>query len=156
MIMKRYAPQSGFTILEIIVTVMVTAILSAMVIQAMGTNVQRSAFPLFAVRNSLSLQEVMENITADYKQLYLTDIDPMDTFLAHIIANNTADGPYWSPSSAFSAQSEGIEFTENTGNCDSAYGSCWDEATCNGTCHIYRITITHNSTGRSLSALFTQ
>lgn len=153
MIMKRYAPQSGFTILEIIITVMVTAILSAMVIQAMGTNVQRSAFPLFAVRNSLSLQEVMENITADYKQLFLTDSDPMDTFLARIVANNTADGPYWSPSSAFSAQREGVEFTENTGDC--AYHSCWDEATCSGTCPIYRITITHNSTGRSLSALFT-
>jgi prepilin-type N-terminal cleavage/methylation domain-containing protein len=135
--MKRYPPQSGFTLLEIIITVMVTAILSAIIIQAMGTNVQRSAFPLFAVRNSLSLQQVMENITADYKQVFLTDSNPMDTFLARIDANNSADGPYWTPSGAFTAEREDIDFTtENTTTCEPAYNSCWDEAHCSDNCRI--------------------
>lgn len=138
--------QSGFTLLEIVITVVVTAILSALILQAMGTNIQRSAFPLFAVRNTLSLQEVMENITADYKQLFLTDSDPMATFEDRI-----KNAVYWSPSDAYSYQYDSVTFT-------SADGTNFTEKTCDvAGCDIYyRVTITQKSSGRSLSALFAE
>jgi prepilin-type N-terminal cleavage/methylation domain-containing protein len=146
----------GFTLLEIVITVVVTATLSALILQAMGTNVERSAAPLVAVRSSLSLQDVMENLTADYKRLFVTDSTPMTTFQSLISQNNTADGPYWSPYTAFTAQSDGIQFA-TAASCDAAsYDNCYTEIACSSGCTIYRITITQNSTGRSLSALFTE
>lgn len=146
----------GFTLLEIVITVVVTAILSALILQAMGTNVARSAAPLVAVRSSLSLQDVMENLTADYKRLFVTDSDPMTTFLSHISQNNTADGPYWSPYSAFTAQTDPVQFA-TAASCDTTtYDNCYSETACSSSCTIYRITITQNSTGQNLSALFVQ
>lgn len=132
--------------MEIIITLLVTSILSALILQAMGTNVQRSAFPLFAVRNTLSLQEVMENITSDYKQLFITENDPMATF-----ENRIKNAAYWTPSDAFSYQFDSLTFT-------SADGKHFTEKTCDARgCDIYyRVTITQNSSGRSLSALFAE
>jgi prepilin-type N-terminal cleavage/methylation domain-containing protein len=153
--MQPASNSHGFTLLEIVITLVVTAILSSLMIEAMGTNIQRSAAPLVTLRSSLSLQDVMENLTADYKQLFITDSAPMTTFQARINTNNTTDGPYWTPHEAFTAQTPvGIQFTPVT-PC-TAYAACYNETACAGNCKIYRITITQNSTGQRLSALFTE
>jgi prepilin-type N-terminal cleavage/methylation domain-containing protein len=159
MTMAQKKHQDGFTLLEIIIAVVITAILSALALQVMGTNIQRSAAPLANVRSSLSLQEVMENITADYKRLFIEDSAPMIAFQNHISYNNSNDdGLYWTPATAFSASVVAIQFSSSAGGCDAtAYpGGCFKEAACTQDCNIYRVTITQSSTGRSLSALFTE
>ena len=149
--------QSGFTLLEIVIALVVTAILSALMLQAMGTNVQRSATPLFNVSNSLSLQTVMENITADYKRLFVEDTTPMTTFLSYLNDNNSNDdGRYWTPAATFSASTTGISFSSDIGGECTHSGGCFAESPCTENCSIYKVTITQNSSGRNLSALFTQ
>lgn len=151
--MSLKTPQSGFTLLEIILAIMVTAVLSAIILQAMGTNVQRSTYPLFAVRNSLSLQQVMDNITADYKRLFLTEANPMSMFQDRI-----ADNEYWTPAESFSSQIKAVAFETDDCGDPATYDTCFKElhAECSGQdCHVYRLTITQTSTGRSLSAFFT-
>lgn len=148
--MHRNTSQSGFTLLEIILTILVTAVLSAIILQAMGTNIQRSTFPLFTVRNTLSLQQVMENITADYKQLFLTDATPMAVF-----ENRIVSGTYWTPTESFTGEIVHISFVPTDCDPPSAYDRCFQEQGCSGEdCHLHRVIITHNSTGRNLSALF--
>jgi prepilin-type N-terminal cleavage/methylation domain-containing protein len=148
--MNRNKSQNGFTLIEIIITLTVTAILSAIILQAMGTNVQRSVYPLVAVRNALSLQQVMENITADYKRFFLTELDPMKE-----IESRIDSGSYWNNDGSFSGDINSITFGPPTEGCPSAYANCFAEYACTENCHAYRLTITQTSTGRSLSALFT-
>lgn len=92
----------------------------------------------------------MENITADYKRLFLTDETPMTTF-----GNRISSGAYWTPTDSFSGVIESIAFNETPCDVASPYSQCFEEQGCSGQeCHIYRITITQTSTGRKLSALF--
>lgn len=139
--------------MEIIITVVVTAVLSAIILQAMGTNAQRSAYPLFAVRSNLSLQDVMENMTADYKALFLTGDTPMTTFQTRIL-----NGTYWSPSDAFSAEISTRMFSVADCGVTSPFDNCYEEQACGvgQDCHLFRVTITQNSTDQSLSALFAE
>lgn len=61
--------QKGFTLVEMIVTIIVTAILGAMFLQVMETNVTGSVEPLTRVEDVYNLNQVMERITADYRRL---------------------------------------------------------------------------------------
>ncbi|WP_372681862.1 type II secretion system protein J [Desulfosarcina sp.] len=72
--------QTGFTLIEIIVTLTVTAILSVMLAQFMGTSLSRSAEPIVSMQEGMALQNVFESMNADYKQLLLSDTTPLDTF----------------------------------------------------------------------------
>ena len=63
--------QSGFTLLEIVVTLIVAAILGAVLVEFMGTAMTRSAEPLIAVKKTADLVGVMEHISADYDFLTL-------------------------------------------------------------------------------------
>jgi prepilin-type N-terminal cleavage/methylation domain-containing protein len=149
--------QKGFTLVEIVITVVITAIMSALVIQAIGSNIQRSAAPLQYVRSNLSIQQVMDNIAADYKQLFITDTSPMVTFQNRIAANTTSDGPhpYWTPYNAFSASINAIQFTSSA-SCDAAYSACFDEVSCNSNCSNYLVIITQTNNGQNLSAIFAE
>lgn len=72
--------ESGFTLIEIIVTLTVAAILSVMLVQFMGTSISRSAEPMLSMQKGMTLQGIFENMNADYKQLLLIDQTPLDTF----------------------------------------------------------------------------
>ena len=72
--------QSGFTLIEIIVTLTVTAILSVMLVQFMGTSMSRSAEPIVSMQEGMAQHSIFESMNADYKQLLLTDNRPLGTF----------------------------------------------------------------------------
>lgn len=76
--------RSGFTLMEIIVTLTTAAILSVMLVQFMGTSLSRSAEPLISMQEGMSLQGILENMNADYKQLLLTDGSPLETFKTRV------------------------------------------------------------------------
>lgn len=57
---------SGFTLIEIVITLTVTAVLSTMIFTFFGKAFTESVTPITRLRNSTTLQRVMENITADY------------------------------------------------------------------------------------------
>jgi prepilin-type N-terminal cleavage/methylation domain-containing protein len=77
---SNQADETGFTLIEIIVTLTVAGILSVMLMQFMGTSISRSAEPILSIKEGKALQGVFENMNADYKQLLLTGISPLATF----------------------------------------------------------------------------
>jgi prepilin-type N-terminal cleavage/methylation domain-containing protein len=60
--------QSGFTLIEIIATVVVVAILGAMIITFLSDSLIKSSDPIKWLKASSNLNKVMANITADYNQ----------------------------------------------------------------------------------------
>ena len=58
---------SGFTLLEVIITLTVGALLMAVILPYLGTSVTRSSEPLSNLRNTLFIYRTMENMTADYR-----------------------------------------------------------------------------------------
>jgi prepilin-type N-terminal cleavage/methylation domain-containing protein len=55
----------GFTLIEIIISLVVLAILATMVVSYMGSSVRDSVQPTIRLQNTMALQAVMENIRAD-------------------------------------------------------------------------------------------
>jgi len=56
----------GFTLLEIIITLTVTAVLASMIFTYFGKAFTESVTPITRLKSTAALQRVMENITADY------------------------------------------------------------------------------------------
>lgn len=61
--------KAGFSLLEVIVTLIVAAILAAMLARLLGSGLLNSAEPLIRTQDLLSIEQVVETITADYKKL---------------------------------------------------------------------------------------
>lgn len=57
----------GFTLLEVIVSLVVAAILGAILVQFMGTGLMKSYNPVVLAKNGTYLNTIMEKMTADYK-----------------------------------------------------------------------------------------
>ncbi len=93
--------QSGFTLIEIIVTLTVAAILAVMLVQFMGSSISRSTEPVVSMQQALVLQGIFENMNADYKRLLLTDNTPLTTFKNYVengndsVAATAAGTPYY-------------------------------------------------------------
>lgn len=58
----------GFTLLEVIMVIIVAAILGAMLVTFVGTNIGMSSNPVMLVQDQNNLNRVMENIVSDYRE----------------------------------------------------------------------------------------
>jgi prepilin-type N-terminal cleavage/methylation domain-containing protein len=76
--------QSGFTLIEMIVTIVVAAILGATFLQIMGTSMTGSVEPLIRVQDQFIVKETVERMTADYDTLKHQDPDTLDTVKSRI------------------------------------------------------------------------
>lgn len=86
----------GFTLLEIIITIIIGSLIAAMFVNFMGSNLMGSAIPVVSVQNANSLNQVMESITADYKNLVMTSLNPLPTLRYYIQnGNNSGNTPYY-------------------------------------------------------------
>jgi prepilin-type N-terminal cleavage/methylation domain-containing protein len=69
--MKRFRrfpnPDRGFSLIELIVTLIVAAILGTILVVYMGTGVTKSGIPVIWVKQEFTVYEVMEKITAEYQ-----------------------------------------------------------------------------------------
>ena len=79
----------GFTLVEVIVTLVVAAILGT-ILATYYVTVIKSANPLLSLNKTYNLGTVMENITADYKQLIAQDSTPLATLKSRIGAAGSA------------------------------------------------------------------
>jgi prepilin-type N-terminal cleavage/methylation domain-containing protein len=61
--------QSGFTLIEYIVGLVVVSIIAAMIYNIMGTSLTKSGLPIQNLQKASDLSNVMENIIADYNRL---------------------------------------------------------------------------------------
>lgn len=58
--------QQGFTLIELIITLVVFAILATMLVTVMGTSVTNSGQPVSRLQQTMTLQQTMENIRANF------------------------------------------------------------------------------------------
>jgi prepilin-type N-terminal cleavage/methylation domain-containing protein len=66
--------QGGFTLIEIILTLVIAAVVGAGLVQYMGSAFVKSSIPIQRLRQAYELQQVMENITADYRENYTSNL----------------------------------------------------------------------------------
>lgn len=116
----------GFTLLEVIVTLIVAAIMGSILVSFMGDNITGSVMPLRRVQNANTLTQVFENITSDYNKLNFDDNDAgtsvaLSTLNSHIDSGNvsTSDpyyGSYTIVYKGYIAFSGGSQTADTSGN----------------------------------------
>jgi type II secretory pathway pseudopilin PulG len=129
--------------LEIIVTIVVAAILGTVLVRVMGTGLTRSSVPITLLQNTYSINQIIEEMTADYEELYENvnekeyDISTLKTYIEN--GNVSSNTPYYGP---YSLDSIGyIEF--NASYNEIAGGD-----------RILKVTVSSNN--QSLTVLFTK
>jgi prepilin-type N-terminal cleavage/methylation domain-containing protein len=134
--------QNGFSLIEIIVTLVVAALFGTMFLQYMGTSLTKSAEPVIDVQKAYETGKIMESLIADYKKLLLMDENPLTTFETYI-ANGNIEGntPYYG---GYTARTSYIMFDED-GN---------ETADESGENRILKVSIT--SSDQTLTSLFTK
>ena len=94
--------QNGFTLLEIIITIVIAAIMGVLFAQFVYTGVIHSADPLRQVQNMSTATQIMEYMTANYKSLASTQSNFLATFKDYVDNGNKSAGrppgyPYYGP-----------------------------------------------------------
>ncbi|MGA3113420.1 MAG: prepilin-type N-terminal cleavage/methylation domain-containing protein [Syntrophobacteraceae bacterium] len=84
----------GFTLVELIVTIAIVAIMAAMYIQIMGVSLIGNVKQINTLNNSMALYKVMEAMVADYNNLMVTSATPLATFSTRVTNNTGSYGTY--------------------------------------------------------------
>ena len=66
-VLLKKESQSGFTLIEVIAVIVITAVLGTILFQFFGTSLTQSAVPIDRLKKAFQLQKTLENITADYE-----------------------------------------------------------------------------------------
>jgi len=109
--MKLVKSEKGFTLLEVIITIVIAAILGSLLVTFMGTAVTRSSDPVKQTRDLGASSGSIETISAAYSS-YLSNAMSWNDF-------KTAVGSYTtvpSGSGLYSSSFETIQVTVTTGN----------------------------------------
>jgi prepilin-type N-terminal cleavage/methylation domain-containing protein len=83
----------GFTLIEIIVTIVIAAIMGVFFVQFVTTNVIHSADPMRQVQNLSGATHIMEYMTKDYKWLASTQSNFLAVFKDYVQYGNTTVKP---------------------------------------------------------------
>ncbi len=70
----RITDNKGFSLIEVIVVLVISAVLGTMLVQFLNTAYFKSPSPIQIVKDSITLQNVIENITSDYNADFTTDL----------------------------------------------------------------------------------
>jgi len=104
----------GFTLIEIVIAITITAILSTMVFTYFGKAFTESVTPIARLKSSEALQRVMENITADYNVYPKWRKGTAYTSASYVIPTNF-NGHYYRSSGGTSGTTEPIWPLNNGG-----------------------------------------
>lgn len=141
---RQTPPQAGFTLIEIIATLLVVAVVGVMVAQFFGTSFTSSTTPVTQLQTAFGLQQVMEEMTEEYLDMAASDDSMTKEELATLQtdiggANVYGDGAYVVVANDFVAFDAGNNLV----------------ADADGNNDIMRVTIRHADTGETLTTLFT-
>jgi len=130
----------GFTLVEVIVTLLLVAVFAAMMYSVLGAPLTQSARPLHRLTTSMALEQVMENFIADFRKNFSGDVSLLKNAVgAEGTDQNNGYGQYSVVHNRF------IKFT---GQAEAAW-STGDPQT------ILKVTI-RNANNETLTAIFTQ
>lgn len=68
MILLKNNSKSGFTLIEVIITLVIVAVVAAMMTAYFGTGITQSSIPIFRLQGVARLNDVLEKITAFYSK----------------------------------------------------------------------------------------
>lgn len=85
--------QRGFTLLEVIVTIAIAAIMGVFFAQFVYTGVTHSVDPVYRLQNLSSTTHIMEYMTADYKRLAATQSNFLSIFKDYVGYGTTTTKP---------------------------------------------------------------
>ncbi|MEI6313295.1 MAG: prepilin-type N-terminal cleavage/methylation domain-containing protein [Syntrophus sp. (in: bacteria)] len=91
---NKIVGRNGFTLLEVIISLILASILGVMLVSFMGSTVVQSANPVLLSQNGAYLNQIMENMGADYKYLMATSSTPLTIFIARVGAEGTSQTRY--------------------------------------------------------------
>lgn len=135
--MKRNLNQSGFTLIEIIITLVIAGILGAVLYSYFGKTFTSSSNPVVRLSKAFGLQQVIENITADYLKNYTTNLVTLKTNIGAEATNqNNSYGQYYVVNNRY------IKFVSQTEAVDDT-----------GINNLLKVTI-KNDLGETLTVLF--
>ncbi len=138
---KSLARHSGFTLLEVIVTLIVASILGVIFLEFMGTTVQKSYAPIKMTQGSLDVNEIIEKMNADYRKHLLLSPDPLAAFKTDVENGNApSPPPYYGD---YNVQTTWIKFSGGSEVVDAS-----------GENRMLKVKITLGN--RSVTALFTK
>lgn len=106
---NRIRDSRGFTLIEVIVSLVVAAILGTIIYTFIGSTVVQSANPVLLAQKGAYLNGIIENMTGDYKLLMATSTSPMATFIGKIGVENTGE--------LRSVYSDGLACSSNATHC---------------------------------------
>jgi len=106
--------KAGFTLIEVIVSLIVAGILGAMLVTFMGTGMVQSANPVIIAQNGAYLNAIMDKMTADYRyNMYhaLATGASRTTGFNNFIANLNQANYYSDGSHPYTVAKQRISFT---------------------------------------------
>jgi prepilin-type N-terminal cleavage/methylation domain-containing protein len=136
------SPQAGFSLIEVIITIVVTAIVGVIFLTYMQTNLINSGNPVNITREEGAAEMWIERITSDYVQEMNTPVS-YATALAIIFARNYTIGPYNMPA--------GVTLTRTY----VTYDAAGDEVTVPGGGTSSNLKVTIQTGGYSLTSILT-
>jgi len=145
--------RSGFTLIEIIVTIVISAVLATILVQVMANQTWRSYIPVQTINENLALRAIMDNIASDYRLLRRTDASPLVTLQSRI----GTSGTYWDASRPYTngvslqATTSCIGFDTNNDEDPSL-----ENTNCDATDTTLKVILSVTGTQHHLTALFTR
>lgn len=144
-ILARLGPR-GVTLLEAVFTIIIAAILTAIMTNLFGDALKRSTDPIVRLKKTYYLSQVMEAVLNDYNDQLETASSPLAALVT--IKNNIAADKYGTYTVVFN---DFIEF-----NAPSGHGpeTIIEKSTIPSEDDVLKVTL-QNDTGETLTALFT-
>jgi len=134
----------GFTLIEIIITLVILAIMASLLVTTLGTSFLNSPQPLTGLQQTVALQAVMESIRADFLMPSSPRYNNIDALRTNIgTAGNSYTNGYGS-----------YEVIENTTILFSGYAQV--EGAGDYTDYILKVQLKDSTTGMILTDLFVQ
>jgi prepilin-type N-terminal cleavage/methylation domain-containing protein len=124
----------GFSLIEVIVTLILISLLGIMLVSFYQTQIAPSTTPVIMRQQGFTLDGILEKINADYQQLLVSDPNPLAALQTNINAYDYG---------TYTAATEFIAFDASD-----------NEISCAVACRILKVTITIGD--QSLTTIFTQ
>ncbi len=136
----------GFTLIELVVTIVITAIMAHMLFTLCFTFLKVSANQVISIKNNMAFFQVMENMVADYKAKMssTTDTTPLATFSTNVTNNATT---------TYYGQTYSLV---NSTPCYAAYNGSGTETSCVSSPATNTLKVQISNGTLTLTSLFTQ
>ena len=73
---------NGFTLVEVIITIIIAAIVGTILFSVLGSSMMKSSEPIFRLQTSLALQQVVENFVTAYEKDFAGDLPALRDAIA--------------------------------------------------------------------------